>query len=265
MTTSTTYSRTSGHAILPGTWAYVRNRGDIPEADKLPPAERYDYDQAAPEVQQQFQALAAAPLTEPPDFLRFALGSNADPLAAYEGEGAAGGFAAPGRLAGVSITDAARRLGIAEDVLHTRLTTFSGAVTLAILPKGTTIYRTVGLAASEYGVTHGVVTNKLLGDFWEPLCPNEYPDIGAWRSATAVLAEWNGDYGHVAVTLDADVPALTGTVGEQKINRAGHRVLPGGGQQYYIPNLHDGLITEPLAGRPLRDVIRPTRYSGGTP
>lgn len=263
--TSTSYSRTNGSAVLPGTWAYVRNRGDIPDADKLDPAERYNYDQSDQSVRDQFQALALQPLTQPPAFLRFALGMNSDPLAHYEGEGDPGRFAAPGQLAGISNTEAAGLLGISEDTLQDKLGTFSGAVTLAKLPAGTVIYRTVGLTASGYSVSHGLVTNKLLGDFWEPCSPNIYADINKWRSATAVLAEWNGDYGHIAVQLAKEVTVLTGTVGEQPINRTGHKVLPGGGQQHYIPNLTDADVTEPLSGRALQDVILETRYTGGTP
>lgn len=263
--TTTTYSRTSGTAILPGTWAYVQNRGDIPNADKLNPAERYDYDQAKQDVRDQYKALAMQPLTEPPAFLRFALGTNSDPLAAYDGEGNPAGFAGPGTLAGISVTDAAARLSISEDRLINKLGTFTGPVILAILPKGTLIYRTVGLATSDYGVNHGLVTNGLLGDFWEPTSPNIYADVAEWRSKTAVLAEWNGDYGHIVVCLAADVPVLTGTVGEQRIGRDGHKVLPGGGKQHYIPNLTDAHVTEPLAGRALKDIIQETLYGAGIP
>lgn len=260
--TTTTYSRTSGTAILPGTWAYVRARGDIPAADILNPAERYDYDQADAQTREAFRALALAPLTEPPDFLRFALASNTTPLAHYEGEGPPGAYVAPGVLAGATLEQAIATLGIDEATLQARLGTFAGPVTLAILPAGARVYRTVGLMASSYAVGMGVVTNKLLGDFWEPVSPNGYEDVGQWRSTTAVLAEWNGDFGHIEVCLAAEVPALVGTVAQQKIQRDGHHVLPGGGQQYCIPNLTDADLTEPLTGRPLKEIIRETRYGG---
>lgn len=263
---TTTYSRTSGTAVLPGTWAYVQQRGDIPDADKLNPAERYDYDKASQAVRDEYKALAMQPLTQPPEFLRFALSTNSDPIAAYAGEGNPAGFAAPGVLAGgLSASAAAARLGISVDRLIQKLETFTGPVTLAILPSGTVIYRTVGLIASDYGVTHGLVTNSLLGDFWEPTSPDVYSDVGHWRSKTAVKAEWNGDYGHIEIRLSQDVPALTGTVAEQKIERTGHRVLPGGGQQYYIPNLTDAHVTEPLSGRPLTDIVQETKYGGSNP
>lgn len=263
--TSTTYSRTSGTAILPGTWAAIQRRGDVPAADKLDPAERFDYDTADQSVRDQFKQLARQPLTEPPPYLRFALSTNRDPVATYEGEGAGGRHLANGHLVGMSETEAAMRLGIPERTLRDKLATFSGPVSLVMLPPGTEIYRTVGLTASEYGVDRGIVTNKLLGDFWEPSNPNDYQDIAEWREKTAVLAEWNGDYGHVAVRTSVAIPVLSGTVAEQPIHRDGHRVLPGGGLQYYIPNLTDHCLAEPVTGRPLQEVVRETRYRGRTP
>lgn len=260
--TSTTYSRTSGTAVLPGTWAEIQRRGDVPDADKLDPAERFDYDTADQSVRDRFKQLARQPLTEPPPYLRFALSTNRDPVATYEGEGAGGRYVADGHLVGMSEKVAATRLGIPESTLRQKLATFTGPVTLVMLPPDTEIYRTVGLTASEYSVDRGVVTNKLLGDFWEPSSPNDYQDIAEWREKTAVLAEWNGDYGHVAVRISKGITVLAGMVAEQQIHRDGHHVLPGGGFQYYIPNLTDDCLTEPVTGRPLQNVVRETRYRG---
>ncbi|MHB1702117.1 MAG: hypothetical protein ACYCSN_18680, partial [Acidobacteriaceae bacterium] len=81
----TTYSRTDGHAILPGTWAYVRSRGDVPNADVLPAHLRFDYDTCSSEQKQAFAQQASIPLTKPPDFLRFALATGRDALESYPG------------------------------------------------------------------------------------------------------------------------------------------------------------------------------------
>ena len=262
--TSTTYSRTSGSAVLPGTWAFVRNRHGIDPSQILDPAERYDYDTATDAIRDEFVRLAQQDLTEPPDFLRFALDMNDLPMGDYPGEGVAGAHAAPGLLGGTAPEVVRKRLNISEQQLDDALATFSGDVRLVGIPAGTVIYRTVGLTAKERGVNHGSIINRLLGEFWEPDCPDNYEDVAAWRSATAVLAEWNGDYGHLEVKLKADVWVLAGTIAEQPIRRTGGKVLPGGGQQFYLPNLLDSALEDSLTGRPIRTLIKKTQFRGRT-
>lgn len=259
----TTYSRTSGHAILPGTWAWIKGRGDIPDADKLSPSERYDYDTAGLRERETFRHVAMDVRTAPPDFLRFALSKSGDALAVYEGEGPSGAHVGSGILVGMSGGEAAARLGVSKSELDDALRNFSGDVTLVVLPAGTEIYRTVGLTANPSALAHGWITNKLLGTYWEAASPDSYASLGEWRASMAVLAEWNGDYGYVAVRLGIDVPVLSGTVAEQRINRAGHGVLPGGGHQYFIPHLQENQLAESISGRTLQEIIRETTFHGG--
>lgn len=255
----TTYSRTDGHASLPGAWAYVRARGDIPDADKLPPQDRFDYDTAKPEVRDAFVRLAMEPLTRPPEFLRFALANRDDPLSVYPGAAeASGGHTANGFLENIDAERCAANLGISVDALHQQLKNFAGSVQHTLLPVGTRIYRTVGLTTVL--VARGSVTNKLLGAWWEQRCPNDYASIEEWRANTAVLAEWNGDYGYIEVTLGRQAYALSGTVGMQKLPRQGSAVLPGGGHQFFIPRLQDADLVDPVSGRPLTDVIHRTEF-----
>ncbi|MHB1702527.1 MAG: hypothetical protein ACYCSN_20830 [Acidobacteriaceae bacterium] len=261
----TTYSRTDGHAILPGTWAYVRARGDVPDAEKLPPQDRFDYDTATPEDRSAFMRLAMDHLTRPPEFLRFALANRDDVLPVYPGavDGSSEGHVANGFLENIDAARCAADLQISVDDLSGHLKNFAGAVQHTQLPVGTRIYRTIGLTTSL--VAHGSVTNKLLGAWWESRCPSDYASIEEWRAKTAVLAEWNGDYGYIEVTLARPVFALYGAVGMQKLPRQGSAALPGGGHQFFIPRLRDSDLAEPVSGRPLIDVIRRTEIGARSP
>lgn len=267
---STTYSRTSGSAILPGTWAYIQARADIMAADKLDPADRYTYDTATPEERRAFDEMAARPELEPPEFLKFNLAENPLSMAHYPGESNPLGFLANGVLADMNldqlIMDLNRRpngkamIQLLRDKqrLARELAKFHGIVSLIALPIGTLVYRTIGLMAAA--ATHGMVTNKLLGAYWEARSPNAYENIDEWRAKTAVLAEWNGDYGHLVVELKREVFVLSGCVAQQAIHRDGHKVLPGGGMQYFIPELSNADMVSPVEGVPLVEVIHQTQY-----
>ncbi|MHB1702528.1 MAG: hypothetical protein ACYCSN_20835, partial [Acidobacteriaceae bacterium] len=135
----------------------------------------------------------------------------------------------------------------------------SGEVHLIEVKPGITIYRSVGLTA-QYATLQGAVTNVLLGSYWDPKCPNTYASEAEWRSHTAVLAEWNGDYGYLEVTLARPIKALAGTVGMQKLPRQGSAVLPGGGHQIFISHLDDADLVVPIGGRPLVEIIQPTQF-----
>ena len=258
--TSTTYSRTGGKVVLPGMWEAVRKRFAIDPSQILDPAERYDYDTAPEATRKEFLRLAQQALSEPPTFLRFALDTNNEPIADYPGAEPAGPCSVPGNLGSMDPKMVSTKLDITEDRLAFALTTFTGNVSLYCIPADTTMYRTIGLTANMTGVERGFITNRMLGEFWEPACPNNYPDLAAWRSATAVLAEWNGDYGYIEVRLKSDLWALVGKAGQQHIARVGGMVLPGGGEQYYIPNLQDTDLVEPLIGRQIRSFINETHF-----
>lgn len=256
----TTYSRTSGHAILPGTWDYIRSRGDVPDPDRLNPADRYNYDTASAAEREAFIRLSLQALTTPPAFLRFALAGGIDALTPYPGEvDAALGHSGEGKLVGFSQADAVKLLGLADiPALELELTKFSGPVSLVALQPGQKIFRTVGLTAVS--AKYGSVTNKLLGNYWEQTCPSTYDNEAQWRADTAVLAEWNGDYGYIEATLAKPITALLGKVGMQKLARQGSSVLPGGGMQLFIAHIDDASLAEPIASRRLIDVIQPTQF-----
>ena len=257
-----TYSRTAGYAILPGTWDHVRRHGNQLAREILEPADRYSYDVASPHEREQFDQLAALPLTIPPPFLVFALATSAEHIDAYQGEAPEHeGLRADGRVAQMALDKAADFLGITAEELNVELAKFSGVVTVLSLPAGSVLYRTIGLTTSS--TRFGSVTNALLSKYWEARCPSDYPSIQAWRAATAVMQEWNGDFGYLKVVLSRPVAMLSGAVAMQKIARIGNKVLPGGGQQYYIPRFSDADLTEPLTGRALVDIVNQTIFSGG--
>lgn len=261
----TTYSRTSGHAILPGTWDYIRSRSDIPDAQRLAPSDRYNYDTVSAGEREAFIRLALQELTTPPDFLKFALAAGTDSLTPYPGEAdVSAGKPADGSIAGFTQTAAAAQLGISVDQLQIELAKFSGPVSLVFLVPGQKLYRSVGLTAQA--TTYSSVTNALLGNYWEESCPSNYADEAQWRSATAVLAEWNGDYGYIEAELAKPIAALIGVVGMQKLARQGNSVLAGGAKQVYVPRLTDSNLVHPIASGRLIDVIKPTRFGsvGGT-
>lgn len=263
----TTYSRTTGHAILPGTWEFVRRRGNVPISDLLDPTQRYDYDTTSEDKRVEFNRLASRALTEPPEFLQFALARGRDALTPYPGAVPLGA----GRIAidtfdPLLVARAATALGMAPQQVEDELRKFSGTVQLVELLPGQVLYRTVGLTAT--GALYGSVTNKILGNYWEPVCPDEYDDLGQWRANTAVLAEWNGDYGYIQVVLSRPVTVLAGTVGQQDLSRQPGEVLPGGGQQFFIPRLLDADLVVAIANQPLKAIIRKTVFGAtkrGTP
>lgn len=264
MSSGTTYSRTSGTAILPRTWKAVQAKHPT---QLLESHERTSWDAVSEAERKQFIALALQKLTEPPDFLAFDLAKNPYAAGQYPAAvPAAQGFPANGYLApGQSLKSAASQLGISEDQVRKELSKFSGPVSVVKLLPPTKIYRTVGLTANS--VSYGSVTNQILGSYWEPVCPSDYPTIDAWRQATAVLAEWNGDYGYVEVILDRELTVLSGTTGMQWVDSANNLVLPGGGQQYFVPNMASQLpeLAQRVAAEPLTSLIQPTRFGSGKP
>lgn len=168
------------------------------------------------------------------------------------------GKPANGFVAGFTEAVAATQLGISVDQLRIELAKFSGAVSLVQLIPGQKLFRSIGLTAQS--AKYGSVTNQLLGHFWEETCPSHYTDEAQWRAATAVLAEWNGDYGYIEAQLKSPVVALVGEVGMQKLARQGDSVLAGGARQVYVPRLTDSSLVHPLTTRPLAEVIQPTRF-----
>ena len=256
----TTYSRTAGHAILPGTWAFVRQRGDVPASDLLDPAHRYDYDTVSQDKRIEFNRLASHPLTQPPPFLQFALAKGRDALKPYPGAVPLGaGLVALTSFDPLLVERASEAFGMSSEKVQDELRKFTGMVQLVELLPGQVLYRTVGLTAT--GALYGSVTNKILGNYWEPMCPDAYDDIDQWRANTAVLGEWNGDYGYVRVVLSRPVTVLAGTVGQQDLSRQPGEVLPGGGQQFFIPRLVDADLVTPTTSAPLTVIIRETIFA----
>lgn len=253
-----TYSRTSGSAVLPGTWKAVLARHPRYVAASH---ERLSWDAASDDQRAEFTRLASSPLTTPPEFLRFNLAPGPYPPGSYPGavpetEGAA----ADGYLEGMSFDVATQRLGIDKARLEKELSNFSGPVRVIKLPRGAKIYRTVGLTADS--VSYGSVTNKILGGYWEPTCPSRYDSLEQWRQAMAVLAEWNGDYGYLEVELDGELTVLSGTVGRQIVDVVRKEVLPGGGDQYFIPDVARQLpdLEDWVQRTPLNQLLQPTRF-----
>lgn len=268
-----TYSRTQGARILPGSWAYVQARMDILRAELLTPDDRFSYDVALPETREAFDRLAKAPMTAPPDFLIFSLAKGKDPIHAYPGAVAGPMPSTVASLApGVTLTRTAAALGALPKDVEGAIQNFRGQVSLTLLQAGAELYRTIGLLAEPGALEDGLITNRIFGGrlWFEPRSPNTNADEAAWRACTAVLKEWNGDYGYIAVRLKRDLHVLEGNVAPQPIPRdsATTLYLPGTGRQYWVARLNENDVDVRLesgewvspADRPLRDIILPTRF-----
>ena len=215
----TTYSRTSGHAILPGTWEYIRRKNALPGSldheALLDPAHRYSYDSATQEQRRQYDLSALQALTAPPDFLvsNQSLaqdaaesvvsqetgddsGSNCYPGAAYATQ-ALNGYPADGwieQFGEDSVKVAAKKLLISSTDVIDALRNFSGAVIFAILEPGTVLHRAVGLTIPADDQTQGgektlrgSIVGQLVGKYWEAQAPNTYASSGEWQSKTAQI------------------------------------------------------------------------------
>lgn len=265
--TGTTYGRTSGTAISPRTYREASKR--LPDGvRRLPPYMRTDWDACLDEVLRELFRRAHA-RENPPEFLEFRLAEDTPAFDGYPGAIPAVATT-PGTLIALqSVRQAMELLGISDlDLLQAKLNTFTGEVQVVPLMPGTPVYRSVGLLVGKpQDVAAGRVTNKLLGDFWDPRCPSSYRDIAHWRADTAVHAEWNGDMGYVVAEVrpGATVYALYGTVGAQPVPGDRSMCLPGGGKQLWIPHLRDEDLVEPISGRPLIEVIRETRFGTEAP
>ena len=259
--TGSTYPRSSGKRILPLTWANVQARrpGAV-----LSPDERTTWDAADTETRASMRQLANATLTTPPDFLQFDLAGAPWPDGDYPGAvPIAEGIAPGGRLVDIEPTDAATALGIDIETLEQHLRNFAGPVELVSIPAGNTpIYRTLGLTATS--ARYGAITNRIPGEYFDPTPPTVYPDVIAWRKATAVKAEWNGDHGYFEMRPQENLIALYGQIGLQVVDEKHGLALPGGGYQYYIPNIDAQApnTTRHLRETPLVDLIRPTGFQG---
>ena len=257
-----TYSRTAGCTVLPGTWDYMRARGDVPDADKLKPALRFAYDIATSDEQAEFKHAALMPLLTPPSFLRFTVATSAKAISSYPGLAPEiEGHLCNGFLLGQTHINVALSLGISLSQLDLELGKFSGPVSMVFLPPNSKIYRSVGLLTGM--AKYGCITNRLLASYWEQKCPSDYKDEAAWRAATVVKAEWNGNNGYLEVELSQPVLVLMGMVGMQKVDQNGDVVLPGGAIQFYIPRLSDSDLTLSLAGNSLVDVLKETAFGKG--
>lgn len=257
------YPRTDGLGVLAATFEAVRKFQAIPADEVLDPAERLSYWSATHEERRQFDELAANELTRPPEFLQFSLAAllpgEEPPHCAGEAPRAEG-LPPTGSMSSELVERAAREIGMSPEAILAELTKFSGPVQLVVLPAGKTLYRTIGLTTGS--ASHGTITNKLLGPYWEPVCPREHGDISTWRAKTAVLPQWNGDWGYIEVTLKKDVTALQGMVAMQPLGGSGDRVLPGGGQQIYLPQLRADWVTQDPASLPLSTLIQPSYLHG---
>lgn len=268
-----TYSRTHGARILPGSWAYVRARSDFVSAELLSPDERFSYDTALPETRDALDRLAKAPMTAPPDFLIFSLAKGKDPIQAYPGA-TAGPMPStvPSLVPGVTLDQTAAALRATPKDVEGAIQNFRGQVSLTLLQAGAELYRTIGLLAETGAVEAGLIMNRMFGDrlWFEPRSPNTIADEAAWRASTAVLKEWNGDYGYIAVKLKRALHVLEGDVAPQPIPRDSPITLylPGTGRQYWVARLDENDVDVRLESgawvspvkRPLRDIILPTRF-----
>lgn len=240
----TTYSRTSGQVILESTKkaAAALFPGQSIDWSAKIEQEAYLGTGADPESRQYFSEALKKSHGEPPAFLKFAVAKSVSvgvlpPSATPAGQAQLN----DARMSEAKIQEAAQALGIDIEGLKRELKNFSGEVVLFPIKAGTVLYRTVGLIAPEK--SGGYCTNALDGAYWENRCPNSYSSVDEWRAATAVLPEWNGDMGHVKFTFTKDVYALYGDVKAQRLTIGDSKdlsedmFLPGGGKQYYIPNL----------------------------
>lgn len=255
----TTYSRSPGTAILPETWAAVlaRHRGHA-----LDPRERLSWDEASEGEREAFTCMASAALTIPPDFLRFNLTHAPFPGGYYPGSvPEPEGFPANGYIEGLSFERALSALGLANaTTLRDVLTAFHGPARVVKLLPGETIYRTVGLTSAS--ARHGAVTNALLGAYWEPTCPSRYTSLERWRQTMAVLGEWNGGCSYLEVELDAELTVLSGKVGMRYVDTDKRFVLPGGGDQYFIPDVGRQLpdLADWVRRTPLATLLKQTLF-----
>jgi hypothetical protein len=258
------YARTDGSDVLPATWEEVKRSKRISHDEILDPARRTQYDAATEEQKREFDRLTAMEKWQPPDDMRFARAVGWEDESRYPGAvPEAQGAVANGALMGISPEEAVRKLGIKDvGVLAKELANFSGSVTLTEIPAGTTIYRTVGLMVKEYALKDGLVTNRLLGEYFEIASPDGYENIIVFYQQTAVRPEWNGDVYHIALTLGKPIFALMGKVAMQKIFPGSDKVLPGGAMQYYIHGLTDAHLADPISEKILRDILIRTRFKG---
>lgn len=258
------YARTDGTDLLPATWEEVKRNKDIPNKEILDPARRTQYDVATEAQKQEFDRMAAMEKWRPPDNMPFARAEGWEDETRYPGAvSEAQGEVANGSLTGIAMEDAARKLGINDvGALAKILKNFSGPVTMTEIPAGTTIYRTVGLMVKDYTLKDGLVTNKLLGTYFEVSSPDNYKNVIEFYQQTAVRPEWNGDMYHIAITLRDSIFALQGRVAMQKIYHRSNKVLPGGAMQYYIHELTDANLTDPISAKNLRDILIRTRFMG---
>ena len=264
MSSGTTYSRTSGSAILATTWQAIQARHPT---SALSPHERTSWEEGTPDDRLEFLRLMQLARTTAPGFLQFDLAKDPYRPGSYPSAvPEVNGFPANGHLGtGLTLAGVAFQLAISQEQLKNHLANFSGLVSVIKLTAGTTIYRTVGLTAK--GVSRGCVTNQPLGPYWEPVCPSTYANVDAWRQATAVKAEWNGDFGFVAVTLKSELIMLSGVVGMQLVDAVNRQVLPGGAQQLFIPNIavQDKELGRMFDTELLVNLIKPTLFGSARP
>lgn len=270
----TTYPRSEGARIVKGTWEAIRRRKDVHSDDSLMSDERYSYDMADDETKKGFDRLASQELLMPPDCLRFNIWKIHDNSEQYPGQQALSLYVATGyadyldddicdifnEYSDASNIETFRELWGSKEKLNEILKTFHGRVEILYLHPRQVLYRTIGLIADKDLVKNGCITNKILGEYWQSENPNLYKNIDDWRANAAVFAEWNGDYGHVKIRLKKGLLSLRGTVSQQAISKNGNYVLPGGGNQYYIPNITQSSISNQIEGVRLRDVILPTNF-----
>lgn len=276
MSSGATYVRTSGSEVLGLTWQAVQARGDIDPITLLSPEQRTSYDAGSRQARLAFRDAVLRRMTQPPAFLRFDLANGPDLIAAYPGACSAGDSrtkAQDGKVVNFDrtvqrIRDAISiQRGVAAAMafdakrLRDELVKFSGMVSVDTLEAGQRLFRTVGLTAKS-AEHYGSITNRLLGDYWELTPPGQFECIDEWRANTAVLWEWNGDHGHLMVTLKRPVLALVGMVSHQPLGR-GDWVLPGGGMQVFVPAISDDDLLNPISARPLSEVILETRFGSG--
>lgn len=258
-----TQAGTAGVAILPEAWHFIRERGDIPDADKLPPEQRHHYDAGSPSDRSESHRLTSLAYLTLPDFLSVTADDAAQKITHSLGaKSESEGHLAGGRLSEQLVPQAIKGMGISAEQLMRELARFSGAVGLYMLSDGTALYRSIdGLAAK---VTQGSLLNPLLGGYWLLECPSNYLDEAAWRAATASPAEWKGAQGYLKVQLCRPVLALSGKVGRQKITGNNNTALPGGALQAFIPQLTDADLVTSTNGRPVSESIQATHFGHRT-
>ena len=246
----TTYSRTTGKAILPRTWAYVRKHPHVPRADVLLEDEREQYDEGRQDNAKSGEVNSSTQASS--GISRFVIDTPVVDLVDVDGVVRHG----LSYICGFSHAQACELLGIPETQLWMELDRFVGGVSVVRFVPGQRFYQSIGLNPTD--PMERVVTTDLLAAPWEDRCPNTYANAGEWCESVAALADWNGQCGGF---LEAELSSqVVGLVGAQRFASLGPGGRYAGVKRICIPTLSNASLLRPIGGRRIGDVLRTVRF-----